>query len=32
MIQEYSNIKAQPDLILTSRLKEKYDFPTKDKK
>lgn len=32
MIQKYSNIKAQLDLILTSRIEEKYDFPTKDKK
>jgi len=32
MMQEYSNIKAQLDLILTSRIEETYDFPTKDKK
>jgi len=32
MIQEYSNIKTQLDLILTSRIEEKNDFPTKDKK
>ena len=32
MIQEYSNIKTQLDLILTSRIEEKYGFPTKDKK
>ena len=31
MIQEYSNIKTQLDLILTSRIEEKKDFPTKDK-
>jgi len=32
MIQEYSNIKTQLDLVLTSRIEEKFDFPTKDKK